>query len=592
MTILGAALLLAAAAGVYAGSLRNPFIFDDLPHIRDNADLRQDGAPWRVMFTKSFWTRPVLGLTLAANYALGGLDVRGYRAVNVAVHLLAALALAGLLRRTLRRIGVGAGSLIADGLALATALLWTVHPLQTQSVTYIVQRGEAMMGLFYLLTLYGIVRAAESRRPRWWYAAAVAACALGMGSKQVMITAPLVALLYDRTVLAGSLGEALRRRWGLYAGLAATWLVILPFAALVAQNWLLAGAAPARSFMAQRPLPTPWEYLRTEPGVLVHYLRLAVWPHPLCLDHFWPVARTAAEILPHAVLVTGLLGAAIWAAWRRPAGLPSGHPGTAAGRAVADGTPAVPGGDAVASPAPRGRRSAAGLAGLVFFIILAPTSSVFPIEDPAFEHRMYLPLASVAALAVCGTYAAGAWALGRVVPADALRMRIGWMLASVLTAAAAAALGYLTILRNEDYGSDYLMWSDIAAKRPDNPRAQYTLGNVLWRDGRLHEAIDRYREAIRLDGEHIHAHNNLANVLMGLGRYDEAVAEYRRALAIKPDYAEVWSNLGTCLALAGRRDEAIACFREALRLTPGLPLARNNLDRLLAAPGPAPGPHP
>jgi hypothetical protein len=204
----------------YHNSFHNPFIFDDHGNIVENVLVRQPLTNWRQLLASDRW---LATLTLAGNYALGGLDVRGYHAVNLAIHLLAGLVLYDLVRRTLLLPGLaprfGRG---APELALAVALLWLVHPLQTESVTYIIQRSESLMGLFYLLTLYCLLRGTTARRGLPWYVGAVLCCGLGMGSKQVMVTAPLLALLYDRAFLALSWGTLCRRRWGLYLALAAT----------------------------------------------------------------------------------------------------------------------------------------------------------------------------------------------------------------------------------------------------------------------------------------------------------------------------------------------------------------------------------
>ena len=152
----------------------------------------------------------------------------GYHVVNLAIHILGALVLYGVVRRTLlcaslrQRYGDE-----ARWLALAVALIWVVHPLQTESVTYLIQRTESLMGLFFLLTLYCVIRGSTSSGRRGWYAAAVVCCALGMGSKEVMVVAPLTVLLYDRAFLSGSFREALRARAALYAGLFGCWLVLV-----------------------------------------------------------------------------------------------------------------------------------------------------------------------------------------------------------------------------------------------------------------------------------------------------------------------------------------------------------------------------
>ena len=214
---------------------------------------------------------------MAVSYALSGDNVWGYHTLNLAVHILAGLTLFGLVRRTLRwpslRDRFGAA---ADELALATAVLWTVHPLQTESVTYIIQRGESIMGLFYLLTVYCFIRGVESERSRLWYGLSVAACALGMVSKEVMVSAPLMVLLYDRAFVSGSFREAWWQRWPLYLALASTWIP-LGFVLVTAGNF-------ANASLNARAIGLKWwQYLATQPGVILYYLRLSVWRAPC----FW-----------------------------------------------------------------------------------------------------------------------------------------------------------------------------------------------------------------------------------------------------------------------------------------------------------------
>ncbi len=147
-----------------------------------------------------------------------------------------------------------------------------MHPLQVEAVTYIVQRAESLAALFYHLTLYGLLRGAESTRSALWYCGAALACLLGMAMKEIMATAPLMALLYDRTFLAGSFGGALRRRWGLYLSLAATWILLIYL--------VLSAGLIYRS--AELVVPSRWSYALTEPKAVLHYLRAAIWPYPLC----------------------------------------------------------------------------------------------------------------------------------------------------------------------------------------------------------------------------------------------------------------------------------------------------------------------
>ncbi|HEX7598176.1 MAG TPA: hypothetical protein VF518_08170, partial [Polyangia bacterium] len=299
-------LLVAAIVAAYANSFHGPFLFDDVPSIIENQSIRSLGslqvlaAPPDAITTAG---RPVVNLSLAINYAIGGLAVEGYHVVNLALHILAALALFALVRRTLLLPTLSAQfGAAATGLALAVALLWAVHPLQTESVTYVVQRAEAIVGLFYLLTLYCFLRGATADRGRAWYAAAVGACALGMASKEVMVSAPLVTVLFDRTFLAGSFRESLRRRWRLWLAMAATWALLALLHHLSRNRGGSAGFGLGM---------TAWAYARTQFGCIMHYLRLTVWPTPLVLDYGYPIARTAAEIVPYALGVFVLIAATV-----------------------------------------------------------------------------------------------------------------------------------------------------------------------------------------------------------------------------------------------------------------------------------------
>ena len=193
-------------------------MLDDLNAIAGNPSLTWHGSiadvllPPPAIYTSG---RPLLNLSFALNQALGGTDVAGYHLVNLAIHALAVLALFGVVRRTLANPASRrpAADDAAFGLAFAAAALWAVHPLLTNSVTYLSQRAESLMGLCYLLTLYGFVRYTEAGpvAARWAGLSALA-CAGGMATKEGMVTAPVIVLLLDRQFYAGSLRAAIRAR--------------------------------------------------------------------------------------------------------------------------------------------------------------------------------------------------------------------------------------------------------------------------------------------------------------------------------------------------------------------------------------------
>ncbi|HKD36710.1 MAG TPA: hypothetical protein VKB78_07910, partial [Pirellulales bacterium] len=289
-TLLCAAVIALAAVAVYWNSLGGQFMFDDQGWIVDNPSIRHLWPPGEWIFpsdAEHVGGRPVVSFTLALNYAIGGLDVTGYHAVNLAIHILAALVLFGVSRRTLvlaaqRSSARAAQTLasVATPVSLATALVWVVHPLNTEAVSYVVQRAESLVSLLYLLTLYCVIRSVSAtdgsleppRRTstRRWSVAAVLFCLLGMATKEVMVTVPLLVFLYDAIFLAGSFRRALAARWRLYLAMAATWTVLA---------WTLAATdfhAKTTGVAVQNF--TPFTYLLTEAEVIPHYLKLAVWP--------------------------------------------------------------------------------------------------------------------------------------------------------------------------------------------------------------------------------------------------------------------------------------------------------------------------
>jgi Tfp pilus assembly protein PilF len=538
-------------------------VFDDKFAIADNPNTK---TLWPL--TRSMWApaelpvsgRPIASLTLAINYALAPADARdvmasggpdappgtterflrnvwGYHFMNLALHLLAALTLFGVVRRTLLsdRLRPRLGGPSA-ALAFVVALVWLVHPLLTDAVTYVTQRTEVLMGLFYLLTLYCAIRAAErgvgEARRRWWTGGAILACALGMGSKQTMVTAPFIVVLWDWLFAP----REQRLRWRLYAGLAGTWVILAALVAL--ERW-------PHSIGFDREGWTPWTYLLTQTGVIVHYLRLSLVPAPLVLDYDgWPMARSVLDVASYAALLTVLVGATIFAVVRRQPW---------------------------------------GFVGAWFFAILAPSSSLLPLaSEIAAERRMYGALAGVVVAAVVGAHLVGQRLLPRLVADVRSRPVVGAVTAVVLVGGLVITFAGLTNLRNCDYWSEERIWQDAVEKRPDNPRARLNYGVDLSLSRRYAEAEQQLREAVRLKETSAPAHGNLGSVLCSLGRLDEGVSHVERALALDPEYRPAYGNLAEAYGALGRRALAAKYFALAVKMEPDSPFLLSRLGWLLA----------
>ena len=457
--------------------------------------------------------RPFANFTFALNYAISGTDLWSYHIANLAIHVAAALALFGVLRRTLMTTPLMAiFGPVSPAIAGAISLLWTVHPLHTEAVTYIAQRVESLAGLLLLLTLYAAIRAGE-KRSSGWTAAAIGCCALGMATKEVMAVAPVLVWLWYRTFRAGApYPRAVRI-------LPVTWLVLI----------LLALDAP-RGQTAGLGLGgwTPWSYALTQTEVIVHYLRLVFFPSPLVFHYAWPRITSLVAVAPQAGFLTVAAAMTIVGLVRR-------HP--------------------------------LGFAGAWFFGLLAPSSSFVPVvTQVAAEHRMYLASAALISLVV-----AGAFLLGRKVLSGSLGLTVG--LACV--AATAIMLGVQTYARNLDYSSAERLWHDTVQKQPGSPRAQLGYSFELVVAKRYAEAEPHARQAVAMEPSNPLARRTLGFALAGQSKLFEAVTEIQRGLELFPGdivarraLITIHITLASSYADANRFEAAISELDAALRLGP------------------------
>ena len=558
--LLAGGVLIAAGLVAWSNSFAGAFVFDDFSGIVENPSIRRlwpiGDALWPRQPDLTVSGRPILNLSLAVSHALSGSQVWGYHAVNLAIHLLAGLTLFGLVRRTLMRSSAVAGrdlrtapqselaalgdaALHSDAIlpAFTVALLWLLHPLQTEAVTYVIQRAESLMGLFLLLTLYCFLRSVESSRPGLWRAGAVGACLLGAATKEVSAVTPLLVFLYDRTFLAGSFREAWRRRRALHVALLANWLLLA---------WLVAGTGWSRGHTAGFGLGINLgAYWLTQFRALARYLGLALWPQSLVADYGVPLARSVGDVWPQALLILALLGGTVVALGRRPA---------------------------------------LGFVGAWFFAILAPTSIVPVATQTMAEHRMYLPLAAVAVLVVGGVHhlagrrgllavlalAAGLGSLTRERNTVYRSERSFWLdVAAKCPANARPYINLGNLAMNEGRMTEAITNYDTALRlRPDLPETESNLCGALTQAGHPAEAVAHGEAALRLAPSSANAHVNLGNAFMHLGRTGDAIAQYEAALRLEPGAADTQANLGAALLRVGHTAEAVAHFEAALRLQP------------------------
>ncbi|MBI5772082.1 MAG: tetratricopeptide repeat protein [Verrucomicrobia bacterium] len=620
---LAGGMVVLATLAAYHDSFAGPFVFDDFASITNNPTIRHLWPPGGWLNPPAgagVGGRPVANLSFALNYAISGSGVWSYHALNLLLHGANSLLLLGLVRHSLslpalaRRFGPAALQLATGG-----AVLWAIHPLHPASVTYLSQRTELLMALWYLLTLYGFLRGAAPGAPPAWLAVSVMACALGMATKEVMVTAPLVVLWFDRIFVAGTLRAAWRERRAYYLALAATWLLLALLMVGLSERGVGFG------FQLKW-----WSYAGASCYALFTYLKLAVWPDPLVFD-YGPNVVDGLAIAPFALAISVLLAGTVALVWLRPR---------------------------------------AGFIAVWFFGLAAPASSVVPIvRQLVAENRAYLPLAATAIALVLGLHvlsgrrwlfpvlATGA-ALGLLTDrrnrtfrtelalwADTVAKRpANWRahncLAAALTQAGRldeaithydASLRLRPDLAETEYnlGNTLLLAGKISdaiaiyeaafqlepwradvptnlgnalvqAGRPADARAYFEaalraapdlvaahqgLANAWSGTGDFDRALVHYERALHLDPELADAHNGRGNALTHLGRSAEAQAALATALRLQPDFAEAHYNLGDAFALAARPDDAIPHYEAYLRRRPADPTAHHNLGTVLAQVG-------
>lgn len=548
-----AGLLLAAAFAVYWRALSAPLLFDDRPAIARNESIRQLWPPDRALSppvtAAGAAGRPIVNLSLAFNYALGGLEVRSYHVFNVTAHALTGLLLFALVRHALGRLPAGGRR---TALAGAITLLWLVHPLQTETVICVVQRNEILFSFFLLLTLYALTRAAEAPGTAVWPVLAVAACALGMASKEAMAAAPLLALLYDRTFLSGSFAAAWRQRGRLHLALAGTWLLLA---------WLVLGHEQRAGTVGFGLGVTSWDYLLTQCRALTTYLHLVFWPQPLVLDYGLGFSLSVGEVAGRGLLLLALFGGTLFALRRHPA---------------------------------------AGFAAAAWFLLLAPSSSFVPLTtQPIAEHRMYLPLAAVLALLVPFAHRLaprGLWpavfALGLAGAlltvrrsADYRSEETIWQdtIAKVPTNPRALASLAGVRVRAEQWEEAVTLYEQALQRHPDYADAHNDLGAVLSRLGRHEPAIAHHTTAWRLKPEDTDVRFNLGLALQRAGRPAEAIAHFEAVIRQRPQHAAGILQLGDALLQLARPADALRQFERALALDTANFAAHNNAAVALAA---------
>ena len=558
-----AAIIIFMVFFTYANSLNGEFLFDDLQNIVENPSIKSL-SPLHETFVAPHGVgiagRPFVNFLFALCWALSGGKSWSFHLLSVLIHAGSSIVLFGIVRRTLLlpSLNFYIKKRDAPTFALFASLLWALHPMLTNCVAYITQVCEALMGLLYLLVLYCALRGFSGRNNRAWHLSSIVFMLFGVFTKEVIFTAPLMVLLYQVVFIRddGFFRSFFKHRY-LYTGLFFCWV---PLFLLVATG-LTASAGPLSDNVSN------FEYARTQPQVILHYLCLAFYPAGLSFDYWWP-PLSITNAIPYAFALLGLLGLSLVLLIKR-------HP--------------------------------IGFIMAWFFLILAPTSSIMAMGNLAYEHRMYLSLAAPVAL-----ISTAGFAIQKNKPRFA-KVVMAFSVCLVIF------FSFLTSGRNELYASQYAIWKDTVEKQPNNPRALNVFGRELLNRGKSAEAkqvlkrsvtlnpvsplawndlgrvelfegntktAEHYLKiALRFDQYSSDIHTNFGAALAKNGLLDEAVIHFEKALELKPNKSNIHNTYGIALAGGGKKAEALRQFDQAVKLSPDNPFLLNNLGRILLETG-------
>ena len=535
--------LLVVAVGIliYANTFAVPFLFDDVRQILDNPVIRDFGQIFGPQ--NLYKNRFVTQVTFAVNYKLHGFQVAGYHAFNLGVHLANALLVYWLMLLILRFLSPWPGNggrpgdaAPAGWVPLFAALLFVSHPVQTQAVTYIVQRSVTLATFFYLASLLLYLKARSTGSGEGvgigWYAGSVVCAYLAMRTKEIAFTLPVMVALYEFLFFRGGIRKRILFLAPLLLTMALIPLYLIAYGGLQGADGLDRVTSMAGSAEVSR-----WDYLFTQFRVIVTYLRLLLLPVGQNLDYDYPLYRTlfTPPVLLSFLALLGLFGGGVSLLYR-----------------------------SYGAERDTGRwYRVIGLGILWFFVTLSVESSIIPIVDVIFEHRLYLPSVgfSLAIVAGMGLLRANLAERGRA----AAKLVLPLLIAAVLGLASAAHI------RNAVWQNEEKFWADVVAKSPYKARPHSNLGLAYEKQNRFEDALREYQIAIKVKPDYPEAHNNSGVIHFRKGRYDDAIKAYQTAIDLQPAYRDPHYNLGLVYQAQGRLDDAIREFLRAIEIDPNYP---------------------
>jgi len=514
---------------IYANTFENPFILDDDVRISDNPDIRMKALTLDSFLKAAFGkdsaqSRPVGNISFALNYYFHEYRLFGYHLVNTFIHVVNGILLYLFLKITLSLKQVRFKKNNAEWIALFATLLWLANPVQTQSVTYIVQRLNSMAAMFFLFSflfyLHG--RLTTKKRMRWaWFLGAALSWFLALGSKQNTAALPFFIFLFE---------------WYFFQDLKVDWLkrnfryLIIACAVFVLVSFIYLGFSPLERLASIGDYSdkafTISERVMTEWRVVIYYLSLIIWPHPsrLNLDYDFPLSYSLVSPVTTSLSLLGIIGLIILAVFLA--------------------------------------KKQRLMSFCIFWFLgnLVIESSVIPLAI-IFEHRIYLPSMLIGLVPVL--------LLFEYIKPKSLAVGVSCALIILFS--------YWTFERNKIWHDELTLWADCVKKSPNKARPYSSLGATQKKLNMTAEAFQNFHKAIELDPGYADAHYNLGVMLEEQNKITEAIAHFHKALELEPGNIEPRNNLGVALLKQNKTKEAIAHFLIIRQIDPDFAPAHYNL---------------
>jgi len=563
-------LIMAVGFLVYSNTFNVPFIFDDgvnivenpvvkdFEYFKDNSEVYGSKAYKGV---KDFFRTRYIGyLSFAINYRLHGLDVFGYHVVNIAIHIINALLVYWFIMLSFRTpffkgsmfdvdTALESNKNLTGIIALLSSLLFVAHPIQTQAVTYIVQRFASLATLFYLFSLILYIKSrvmavSSSQKAGYvkfkigaYYCGSIISAILAMKTKEISFTLPFIIGLYEFLFFDGRLKKRILLLFPIFLA-----LLIIPITLTISYSSELQDIEDAFNIASYINKISRWDYLITQFRVIVTYIRLMLFPIMQNLDYDYPIYRSFfnIEIVLSFILLVMLLGFGIYLLRR------SSYPNMRNNHIL--------------------RLSAFGI--FWFFITLSVESSIIPIADVIFEHRLYLPSVGFLTAIVAGI----------IVIKDGLKEKIPNTdkLVIYLSICITVLFSSVSYARNIVWQTEIGLWEDVVSKSYGKTRPHYNLGLAYSKAEKFDDAMQEFLYAIK-KADFDSLHYNLGWVYFKKNQLDDAVKEYLAAIKRNPDYTDAYINLGVVYAKQGRLDDAIKVLKKAITIKPDDPDAHYNL---------------